>query len=49
MIEHHEGAILMAEMVDESKNEEVARLAKTIISTQKAEIARMKEMLKTLP
>lgn len=45
MIKHHEGAIIMARMVEESKNAEVAALAKSIIETQKTEIEKMKDLL----
>lgn len=45
MIKHHEGAIDMAEMVTDSKNAEVAALAKVIIETQRTEISLMKNLL----
>ena len=45
MIKHHEGAILMTEMIVDSKNPDVAALAQSIITTQKAEIERMKVIL----
>lgn len=45
MIDHHEGAIDMAEMVVNSKNHEVATLARSIIKTQRAEISTMKDLL----
>jgi uncharacterized protein (DUF305 family) len=45
MIKHHEGAIDMAEMVVDSKNQEVSSLANAIITAQRAEIERMKELL----
>lgn len=45
MIKHHEGAIDMATMVTDSKNAEVAALAKVIIETQRAEISLMKNLL----
>ena len=48
MIKHHEGAIDMAEMVIDSKNSEVAALAKAIIKAQRAEISKMKELLSAL-
>ena len=47
MIKHHEGAIGMAKMIDDSKNADVAKLGKTIIEAQTAEIARMKSLLKS--
>ena len=45
MIKHHQGAIEMAEMVVDSQNARAAKLGKAIIQTQKAEIAKMQEML----
>ena len=48
MIQHHEGAIDMAQDVIDSKNHDVAALAQSIISTQRAEIEFMKELLKRL-
>lgn len=45
MIEHHEGAIQMTQMIVDSSNSEVAALAQAIIESQTAEIAQMKEML----
>jgi len=48
MIKHHEGAIDMAEDIEDSTNKEVAKLAKSIISTQRAEIEYMKELLQRL-
>jgi uncharacterized protein (DUF305 family) len=48
MIKHHEGAIDMAEMIDDSKNVEVAALGKAIISTQKSEIELMKSLLASI-
>ena len=45
MIKHHEGAIDMAEMVIDSTNKEVSTLANAIITAQKEEIVRMKELL----
>ena len=45
MIKHHEGAIDMAEMVVDSTNQEVSRLANAIITAQKEEIVKMKELL----
>ena len=46
MIKHHEGAIVMAEEVVDSKNQKVADLARAIIEAQKAEIITMRELLK---
>lgn len=45
MIKHHEGALLMVQMVDESKNSEVKTLAENISSSQRIEIETMKAML----
>jgi uncharacterized protein (DUF305 family) len=46
MIEHHKGAIQMAEMVVGSANSTVSDLAKLIISSQTAEIDFMETLLK---
>lgn len=48
MIKHHEGAIDMADDVDDSKNPDVAKLAQSILITQRAEIEVMKELLQRL-
>ena len=45
MIKHHEGAIDMAEMVVDSKEADVAALAKAIIEAQRTEISTMKKLL----
>lgn len=45
MIKHHEGAIVMAQEVSASKNEEVANLSSAIIAAQNMEIAAMKVLL----
>jgi uncharacterized protein (DUF305 family) len=45
MIKHHEGAITMTEMIDESDNPEVRALAQTIVTTQRAEIDKMRALL----
>jgi uncharacterized protein (DUF305 family) len=45
MIMHHQGAIEMAQSIINSRNHEVSSLARAIISTQKAEIERMKIIL----
>ncbi|CAN7147204.1 DUF305 domain-containing protein [Microbacterium sp. LjRoot45] len=46
MIEHHEGAIEMAQdEVDDGQYADAVQLAQRIIETQTAEIARMKELL----
>lgn len=46
MIKHHEGALDMAEMIQDSKNPTVLALGRSITETQKAEIEYMKELLK---
>ena len=46
MIKHHEGAIEMAQKITDSKNLEVAALAKVIIEVQQREILTMNELLK---
>ena len=48
MIQHHEGAIQMTRMIENSSNPEVKKLAEDIIRTQTAEIEQMREMLKSL-
>ena len=45
MIQHHEGAIDMAEDVVDSQDPRVAALAKAIIETQQAEIDQMQSIL----
>lgn len=45
MIQHHEGAIDMAEMVANSKNTEVKNLAESIIESQTAQIETLKKLL----
>ena len=46
MIEHHEGAIVMAEQVRaQSANSDVTALASAIIVAQRKEIAQMKKEL----
>lgn len=45
MIAHHEGALQMTHMIEDSANDEAAALADAIITGQTAEIAVMKEML----
>lgn len=47
MIEHHEGALQMTQMIEDSDNPEVKKLADDIIRTQTAEIAQMQQILKT--
>jgi uncharacterized protein (DUF305 family) len=44
MIEHHEGAIEMANSVVDSSDPRVAQLAKQIISTQEAEIEQLRPL-----
>ena len=48
MIEHHEGALQMTRMIEDSSNPEVKKLADDIIRTQTAEIKQMKQMLATM-
>jgi uncharacterized protein (DUF305 family) len=49
MIEHHEGAIEMAQdVVEDGENPDVIELAQSIIASQTAEIATMQEMLTQL-
>ena len=45
MIEHHKGAIEMAQDVADSKDPRVAALAAAIIQTQQAEIAELEAFL----
>ncbi len=45
MIEHHEGAIQMAHMIENSDNAEARKLAEAIVTSQTAEIKQMKQML----
>jgi uncharacterized protein (DUF305 family) len=45
MIEHHEGAILMTQMILDSRNPEVEALAEAIVESQTAEIEQMEQML----
>lgn len=45
MIEHHEGAIAMAQAVADSSDARVAELAQGIIETQRAEIAELEAFL----
>ena len=45
MIGHHEGALQMAKMIENSSNAEVKTLAANIVSSQSAEIEKMKQML----
>lgn len=50
MIAHHEGAVKMAQdVIDDGSNPEVKALAEAIVSAQNAEIAKMKQMLTTMP
>jgi uncharacterized protein (DUF305 family) len=48
MIDHHEGALAMVQIIDNSANSEAAALAQEISSTQTAEIDEMTEMLRVL-
>jgi uncharacterized protein (DUF305 family) len=45
MIAHHEGAIQMAQMISNSDNPEARALAEAIVTSQSAEIEKMKTML----
>jgi uncharacterized protein (DUF305 family) len=50
MIQHHEGAVTMAEdVLADGKAPEVAQLAQAIIDAQQAEIAEMEALLAALP
>ena len=46
MIAHHEGALDMVEMINDSSNSEVKTLAANIVTSQSAEIEAMKALLK---
>jgi uncharacterized protein (DUF305 family) len=48
MIAHHEGALEMVSLIEQSRNAEARTLAKEIVTTQKQEISKMKELLKEL-
>ena len=45
MIGHHEGALQMAKMIENSSNAEAKTLAANIVTSQSAEIEKMKQML----
>lgn len=45
MIEHHQGAIQMAHMIQDSANPEARALGDAIVKTQTAEIAQMRSLL----
>jgi uncharacterized protein (DUF305 family) len=45
MIPHHEGALDMVEMINDSTNAEVKTLAENIVKRQSAEIQAMKALL----
>ena len=50
MIAHHEGAVQMAQdVINDGSNAEVKALAEAIVSAQQSEIAKMKQMLTTMP
>jgi uncharacterized protein (DUF305 family) len=49
MIAHHEGAIEMTSMLQNSTNEEAKALREAIIESQSAEISYMKDLLKVTP
>lgn len=48
MIGHHQGALQMAKMIENSDNAEAKELAANIIKSQSAEIEKMKQMLEAL-
>ena len=49
MIEHHNGAIMMAEMeLSNGQNPDVLELAQQVIDGQKAEVTTMQEILDSL-
>ena len=48
MIKHHQGALEMLDLIDDSKNTEAKALAKAIKSAQSKEITSMKLLLKKL-
>lgn len=48
MIEHHEGALQMVNMIEDSSNSEVRSLAEAITSSQTAEVEQMRELLTQL-
>lgn len=48
MIAHHEGALEMVSLIQDSRNAEARTLANEIVMTQKQEILKMKELLKEL-
>ncbi|MDQ1181639.1 DUF305 domain-containing protein [Rhodococcus sp. SORGH_AS_0301] len=46
MIDHHRGAVAMAETeIEEGSNDDAVAMARTIVETQNAEIARMEQLL----
>lgn len=49
MIEHHEGALMMVQMIVNSPTAEARELAQDIIEVQNAEIDEMKAMMERLP
>jgi uncharacterized protein (DUF305 family) len=48
MIEHHQGAIQMVNMINDSANLELKKFGQSIVKTQSAEIELMNELLKAL-
>jgi uncharacterized protein (DUF305 family) len=48
MIEHHEGALDMVEMIEDSTDPEVAGLARDIVRVQTEEIAEMTALREAL-
>jgi uncharacterized protein (DUF305 family) len=45
MIKHHQGAIQMVNMIDDSVNSEIKSFGQTVVKTQSAEIELMKQLL----
>jgi uncharacterized protein (DUF305 family) len=48
MIAHHEGALEMASLIENSRNAEARTLAEEIVASQKQEISEMKKLLEEL-
>jgi uncharacterized protein (DUF305 family) len=48
MIDHHEGALAMVKMIENSSNQEVAALGRDIAAVQRAEIEEMTALLQAL-
>jgi uncharacterized protein (DUF305 family) len=47
MIAHHEGAINMVMMIENSSNSDISNLGQEIVKSQSAEIELMKKILKS--